>query len=74
MRLTVCIYVTGSVTVDLTSKLPWNGAEYIPPRQHVILQSTMKIRQDLADERMRKMGRDILRPASSTETGKDKDR
>lgn len=33
-----------SVAVSLATYLPWNGAEYIPPRQHKILQSTIQAR------------------------------
>ena len=32
------------VAVSLATYLPWNGAEYVPPRQHKILQSTIQVR------------------------------
>ena len=32
------------VAVSLATYLPWNGAEYIPPRQQKILQSTIQAR------------------------------
>jgi hypothetical protein len=35
--------IVGTVAIDLDTKLPWNGAAFIPPRQHQILESAMKV-------------------------------
>eukprot|EP00596_Hydrurales_sp_CCMP1899_P004949 CAMPEP_0119051930 /NCGR_PEP_ID=MMETSP1177-20130426/73383_1 /TAXON_ID=2985 /ORGANISM="Ochromonas sp, Strain CCMP1899" /LENGTH=1845 /DNA_ID=CAMNT_0007031303 /DNA_START=346 /DNA_END=5881 /DNA_ORIENTATION=+ len=52
--------ILGTLSVDLATYLPWNGAEYIPPRQHKILESTLTLRKEMAlkkldaDARIRK--------------------
>jgi hypothetical protein len=34
-------------SIDLAPKLPWNGSDYIPPRQHNILSETIKTRKEI---------------------------
>lgn len=33
--------------IDLITKLPWNGSEYIPPRQHSLMSDTIKARKEI---------------------------
>lgn len=40
--------VLGTASVSLSAKEPWNGAEYMPPRQHKIVQAVIKMRKDIA--------------------------
>lgn len=35
--------------IDLFNKLPWNGSEYVPPRQHSIMSDTFKARKEIAE-------------------------
>lgn len=41
----------GTTAIDLASKLPWNGEDYVPPRQHKIQQDNIKAREMLAKAR-----------------------
>ena len=50
--------ITGSILIGVTSillnnKLPWNGDEYIAPRQHLILDSTLKERKHITKKRLK---------------------
>jgi hypothetical protein len=47
----------GTISVDLSNKLPWNGGDYIPPRNHTMLESNIMARKQLVEERARKEGR-----------------
>ena len=35
----------GVITIDLRTKLPWNGNEYVPPRQHQILSDAQEAKE-----------------------------
>ena len=35
----------GVITIDLRTKLPWNGNEYVPPRQHQILSDAQEAKK-----------------------------
>ena len=39
----------GVITIDLRTKLPWNGNEYIPPRQHAILNESQIAKKKLKE-------------------------
>jgi hypothetical protein len=44
----------GVCNISLLSKLPWNGDEYVPPRQHLVLEDNVKYQKQLAKKRLLK--------------------
>jgi hypothetical protein len=44
----------GVITIDLRTKLPWNGSEFIPPRQHAILTEAKEAKQRLKEAKAKK--------------------
>jgi len=44
--------VLGTASIALSAKEPWNGSEYMPPRQHKIVQAVIKIRKDIARRKL----------------------
>ena len=43
----------GSANIDLRTKMPWNGDEYIPPRQHKIMEDNVKAKQAIVDAKLK---------------------
>jgi hypothetical protein len=62
--------ILGAVAIELNSKMPWNGAQYIPPRQHYIMQTALKERKKAIARRLKKEA-DLKKKAHGEEVDGD---
>jgi hypothetical protein len=60
----------GSANIDLRTKLPWNGDEYVPPRQHKIMEDNVKAKQAIIDAKLKGQNKKAQPEADDDDDGK----
>ena len=70
-RLGAVLIAVGNI--NLSSKLPWNGSEFVPPRQHSIMSGAMRARKEMeeaARNKMKNKGKAKVEEEEVVENGK----